>query len=178
EERLSEEEELMKKIREEMERRKVKEEGPPPKEEAVSEIEGVMPKEETSLMREIPEEKKEKIPGEEELREKEMEIIEAVGKEKDQDDLLKLMQKSKKISVKNAAKVLKVSEDTINKWANELKEKGILDIRPKFLGGANLELTRDALKRLKELEEEEKIARIKSELERIREEQKRIRGTY
>jgi hypothetical protein len=44
------------------------------------------------------------------------------------------------------------------------------------MGGTELELTKDAMRRLKELEEEEKVSRIKKELERIREEQRKMKG--
>jgi len=49
---------------------------------------------------------------------------------------------------------------------------------PKIYGGTELELTKDAIRKLKEFEEEEKVSKIKSELERIREEQKKMKGTY
>ncbi|MEA3254810.1 MAG: hypothetical protein U9Q22_03130, partial [Candidatus Altiarchaeota archaeon] len=169
---------LIKKIRED---RKIKEKMPH-KEEVLKGIEEI-PREEISkegipLMKEVPRESKKESSDRAELMEKERNRMEGIGEKKNQDDLLKLMQKSRKISITNAAKILNASKDSINEWANELKEKDILTIHPKFLGGVDLELTKDALKRLKELEEEEKIGRIKNELGRIREEQKRIRGEY
>ena len=88
------------------------------------------------------------------------------------------MQKDKRINVKTGAKILGVTEETIIQWSNELKEQGILNVHPKFMGGTELELTKDAIRRLKELEEEEKVAKIKNELERIREEQKKMKGSY
>jgi len=120
-----------------------------------------------------------------ELRQKEYAMMEAIDKKvsvgdiaKGHDDLLKLMQKDKRINVKTAAQILKVTEETINQWANELKDQGIINIHPKFMGGTELELTKDAIRKLKEFEEEEKVSKIKSELERIREEQKKMKGTY
>jgi hypothetical protein len=94
------------------------------------------------------------------------------------EDLLKLVEKEKKIDAGAAAKTLCVREDEINKWASELKEKGVISLHQRFMGGTDLEMTRDAVKKLGERDEEEKIIRIKKELERIREEQKRMRGGF
>jgi hypothetical protein len=94
------------------------------------------------------------------------------------EDLLKLVEKEKKIDTKIAAKTLCVGENEINNWAAELKERGGIIVHQRFMGGTDLEMTKDAIKKLGEKAEEEKITQIKKELERIREEQKRMRGGF
>ncbi len=136
------------------------------------------------MMKEVPKSMQAEAPKaaaeEDDFRSKEMALMEAAGKkgsvDKDQDDLLKLMQKDKRVNLKTASKILNVPDETITVWANDLKERGILNIHPKFMGGTELELTKDAMRRLKELEEEDKVSKIKKELERIREEQRKMKG--
>jgi len=140
------------------------------------------------IMKEMPREVSKQLPNQEkndeDIRQKEYAMMEAMdktnagGPAKGHDDLLKLMQKDKRINVKTGAKILGVTEEVIVQWSNELKEQGILNVHPKFMGGTELELTKDAIRRLKELEEEEKVSKIKNELERIREEQKKMKGSY
>ncbi|RLI92953.1 MAG: hypothetical protein DRO95_00835 [Candidatus Altiarchaeales archaeon] len=88
--------------------------------------------------------------------------------------LRELVQKEKKIEASRAAEELGMSEDEVMRLARELKEEGIIEIKPKFLGGAYLQLTPDALKKIKAIEEREKAEIIKRELERLRREKKFI----
>ena len=87
-----------------------------------------------------------------------------------------LVQKEKKIEARRAADELGLDEDSIMVLAERLKIEGIINIKPKFLGGSYLELTPDALKKIRALEERKKAEIVRRELERLRREQRIMSG--
>jgi len=91
------------------------------------------------------------------------------------DDLRELMQRVKKIEAKRAAQELGVDMETIREWSKRLERDGIIEIHSKFLGGVELKLSKDALKRIKEIEEMKKAELLRRELRRLREEAKLMR---
>jgi len=72
--------------------------------------------------------------------------------------------------------LLNVTEEEVNEWADELRNRGMIEVHPRFLGGIDLTLTKDTLKRVKKTEEEEKIKKVRDELDRLRKEEKSRQG--
>ncbi|MCK5140027.1 MAG: hypothetical protein KAQ85_09315, partial [Thermodesulfovibrionia bacterium] len=89
--------------------------------------------------------------------------------------LFKLIQEERRIKLRKAATELGVDRKLVRKWANELSEKERIDIHSNFLSGDTLELKKEMLDKLKEKDEDEKIRRIREELEKIRKEQNMMR---
>ena len=82
------------------------------------------------------------------------------------------MQKVKKIESKKAAQKLGVDQKTIMKWSKKLEKDDIIEVHSKFLRDIELILSKDALKKIKEIEEIKKAELLKRELKRLREETK------
>jgi len=57
-----------------------------------------------------------------------------------------------------------------------LRNRGMIEVHQRLLVGIDLTLTKDTLKRVKKSEEEEKIKKVRDELDRLRKEEKSRQG--
>ncbi|MCK4491999.1 MAG: hypothetical protein KAU03_05205, partial [Candidatus Altiarchaeales archaeon] len=124
-------------------------------------------------------------PKEEMLEKEEEKLLESEGKiiedkkegPKSVDDLRNLIIDERKISFKNAISRLGVTDDVLDRWVSALEDEGIIKIHYQFLGGKEIRLTLDALKKIKQRQEENKVRKVREELEKIRQEQNVRKGT-
>ncbi|MFH0860988.1 MAG: hypothetical protein V1921_07290 [Candidatus Altiarchaeota archaeon] len=90
--------------------------------------------------------------------------------EKGPNDLLKLVARSGSMSVKDAAKELRVETRKVEEWVKKLQEQNLIDVRKKILGGPQLSISQGAAKKIRTKREDEEISQIKDELKKMREE--------